>query len=154
VTAPYQRVISGDTDAFVAKLNGTGSPVFATYYGGPGLDRAYSIAVDTFVGGNNNIIVGGMTSGAFPATAIQTTYGGGAVDGFVVLMTGPAYSLGYATYVGGLGSDIVFSVCVGSAHNARVAGITNSAGLSTLGVAQPALAEAFDGFVALLKTAP
>ena len=87
-------------------------------------------------------------------TAVQTTFGG-VVDAFVVLLKGGiTYSVGYATYLGGAGIDVAYSVCVGSAHNARVAGITNSPGLATAGVAQPTIAGGYDGFVTRINTTP
>ena len=154
VVAAVQPTHGGGIDAYVAKFDGTGTTVFATYMGGSGHDRAYGIAVDTFSGGNNNIIIAGVTSGNFPATSVDTTFGG-AVDGFAVLLKGGAsYTMGYATYLGGAGSDVAYAVCVGSAHNARVAGITNSPGLATAGVAQPGIAGGLDGFVTRINTTP
>lgn len=145
-----QATYGGNHDAIVVALDPSGNPVFSSYYGGLGYDRAFGITVDTFTGGDNDIIIGGLTTGSFPATAVQTTYGGGSADGFVVLLNGPGplYTLGYATYLGGTGVDVVYSVCVGSAHSARVAGITNSPGLATAGVAGPNLAGGYDGFIA------
>ena len=156
MVAAVQPIYGGNNDAFVMKLNAAGTTVFSTYLGGVGYDRAHGIAVDTFAGGNSNIVVGGLTTGSFPtsAGAPQATYGGGPADGFVVLLAGPVYSVGYSTYLGGTGTDVVYGVCVGSAHNARVAGITNSAGLATAGVAQGASNGGFDGFVARIQTAP
>ena len=154
VVGAVQPTYGGNVDAFVAKFDAGGTTLFATYAGGAGFDRANGIAVDTFTGGTNNIIIAGLTSGSFPATAIQTTFGG-VVDAFVMLLKGRAtYSIGYATYLGGAGIDVAYSVCVGSGHNARVGGITNSPGLSTPGVAQPTIAGGYDGFVTLLDTSP
>jgi hypothetical protein len=154
VVAAVQSTYGGNGDAYVAKFNPTGATVFATYAGGAGVDKSYGIAVDTFTGGTNNIIIAGLTSGSFPVTAMQTTFGG-IVDAFVMLLKGGAsYSVGYATYLGGPGIDAAFSVCVGSAHNARVAGITNSPGRATPGVAQPTIAGGFDGFVTRINTTP
>ena len=67
-----QGTYGGNSDAFVVKLDQAGTNVFSSYYGGTGYDRAFGIAVDTFTGGNNNIVFGGLTTGAFPATAVQT----------------------------------------------------------------------------------
>jgi hypothetical protein len=161
--APVQANFGGAEDAFVVKLDPAGNTVFATYLGGAGIDRAYAIAVDTFshvpLGVTNNIFITGMTTGAFPATAIDTTFGGGGADAFVVGLQGggpPAtpYSVAYATYLGGTGAEIGYAIAVGSAGHARLAGITNSPGLATAGVAQPAIAGGFDVFVARLQTTP
>ncbi len=155
MVSAVQPTYGGNNDAFVMKLNAAGNTVFSTYLGGVGYDRAHGIAVDTFAGGNNNIVVGGLTTGFFPTSAApQAIYGGGPADGFVVLLAGPVYSVGYSTYLGGTGTDVVYGVSVGSAHNARVAGITNSAGLATAGVAQSNIAGELDGFVVRIQTAP
>jgi hypothetical protein len=158
LTAPVQLGFGGAEDAFVVKLDPAGNTVFSTYFGGAGIDRAYAIAVNTFTA-TNNIFITGMTTGGFPATAIDTTFGGGGADAFVVGLLGgglPAtpYSLGYATYLGGTGAEIGYAIAVGSAGHARVAGITNSPGLATAGVAQTTIAGGFDAFVAMLRTTP
>ena len=73
----------------------------------------------------------------------------------MVLFAGGAnYTVGYATYLGGTGVDVAYAVCVGSAHNARAAGITNSPGLATVGVAQTVPGAEYDGFVARVQTTP
>jgi hypothetical protein len=165
LVTPVQGNFGGVEDAYVVKLEPTaGNTVFSTYFGGAGVDRPYGIAVDTFPHGipgvvTNNIFITGMTTGAFPATAIDTTFGGGGADAFVVGLQGggpPAtpYSVAYATYLGGAGAEIGYAIAVGSAGHARVAGITNSPGLATVGVAQTTIAGGFDAFVARIQTTP
>ena len=64
-------------DAFVTKLNPTGSGlVYSTYLGGSGLEEGNGIAVGT---SGNAYITGYTGSGDFPTTAgaFQTTFGGG-----------------------------------------------------------------------------
>jgi Beta-propeller repeat len=43
---PWQGVLKGDCDAFAAKIDYLGHPLYATYLGGSSLDSAQSIAVD------------------------------------------------------------------------------------------------------------
>jgi hypothetical protein len=58
-----QPAIKGGQDAFVAKLNPTGSSLtFSTYLGGSGTDEGTGIALD----GSNNIYVTGYGSSGFP----------------------------------------------------------------------------------------
>ena len=80
---------SGYADAFVTKLNPTGSAlVYSTYLGGTGSDEGQGIAVDTL---GDTYVTGGTLSSDFPTTpgAFQTTCGGGEGnctigDGFVM----------------------------------------------------------------------
>jgi beta-propeller repeat-containing protein len=76
-----QATLKGSRDAFVTKLNSTGSAaVFSTYLGGTGDDQGLAIAVDA----SGNAYVTGGAAGAFPTTpgAYDTTFNG-ARDGFV-----------------------------------------------------------------------
>jgi len=72
----FQTTLGGATDAFVTKLNPTGSAlVYSTYLGGSGGDGGARIAVDSA----GNAYVTGSASTNFPTTpgAFQTTHGGG-----------------------------------------------------------------------------
>jgi hypothetical protein len=78
----YQAAFGGIGDAFVTKLNATGTAlVYSTYLGGAYLDEGAGIAVD----GSGNVYVAGRTGGSFPTTpgAYQTVFGGGPFDAFV-----------------------------------------------------------------------
>src|SRR5678815_5463295 len=56
----YRRTLSGDQDAFVAKLSPTGALVYSTYLGGSCSDIANAIAVDAagnaYITGRANIL--------------------------------------------------------------------------------------------------
>src|SRR5262245_563222 len=70
-------------DAFVTKLNATGSAlVYSTYLGGNGGEEGFSLTVDS---SGNAYVTGGTNSSNFPTTpgAFQTTFRGGDVDAFV-----------------------------------------------------------------------
>jgi hypothetical protein len=80
-TDAYQTTNHGNTDAFLASLNGTGSGLlYGTYLGGSGADYGYGVIAD---GGGNAFLTGETYSANFPTTpgAFQTTGGGG--DAFV-----------------------------------------------------------------------
>ena len=67
----------GDIDAFVTKLDATGSGlVYSTYLGGSDADSGFGIAVD---GAGSAYVTGSTRSTNFPTTAgaAQTTYAGG-----------------------------------------------------------------------------
>src|SRR5881397_4065978 len=90
-------------DAFVTKLNPTGSAlVYSTYLGGSVDDSGFGIAVDA---AGNAYVTGLTTSSDFPTTpgAFQATFGGGFEHAFVTKLdttkTGPN-SLVYSTYLG------------------------------------------------------
>ena len=78
----FQTTYGGNQDAFVTKLNPTGTAlVYSTYLGGTSGDYGLGIAVDT---AGNAYVTGGTESTDFPTTAgaYQTTYGG-TYDAFV-----------------------------------------------------------------------
>ena len=64
---PLRPALSGSTDAFVAKLNPSGSAlVYSTYLGGSADERGFGVAVDTL---GQAVVVGWTQSADFPATA-------------------------------------------------------------------------------------
>src|SRR5205814_9247046 len=95
--------VFGAGDAFVTKLNPTGSAlVYSTYLGGSSSDAGYGIAVDA---AGNAYVTGGTGSTDFPTTAgafKTTTPGGG---GFATEKNESATGWGivYSTYGGGIG---------------------------------------------------
>lgn len=83
VSSPIQASNAGFYDATVSLLNAAGSAlIFSTYLGGTGDEAGQGIAVDS---SGNAYVVGGTFSTDLPATpgAFQTSYGGGAYDGFL-----------------------------------------------------------------------
>src|SRR5207302_5896927 len=105
----------GNADAFVTKLNPTGSAlIYSTYLGGSGEEGGKGIAVDS---AGNAFVTGDTSAANFPTTpgAFQATYGGGNFDTFVTNLnpTGPA--LIYSTYLGCSGVDETNGIAVDSA---------------------------------------
>src|SRR3972149_818785 len=100
---PIQGSNAGEADAFVTKINSSGTAlVYSTYLGGSGGDWGNDIAVDT---SGNAYITGGTVSTNFPtASAIQGSNAGGS-DVFVTKINEPGSSLVYSTYLGGSSSD-------------------------------------------------
>lgn len=121
-------------DAFVTKYAPTAAagvtPVmlFSTYLGGNGEDHANAVALDEI----GHILVGGSTGSTnFPLlNAVQTTFGGGAVefptDGFVTDLVADGTALRYSTYLGGSLNDTVNGIAAPQTAIAVVTGTTDS----------------------------
>ena len=95
----------GSSDAFVTKLNPTGTALaYSTYLGGSGDDSGGSIALD----GNDNAYITGQTdsSGAnvFSVNATQPAIGG-LFDAFVSEINSSGTQLVFSTYLGGPGVE-------------------------------------------------
>ena len=140
----FQTASGGGSDAFVTKLNLTGSAlVYSTYLGGSDFDVARGIAIDAA----GNAYVSGFTASTnFPTTlgAFQTTYGGGALDAFVAKVDPTGSVLVYSTYLGGSDIDGSVGIAVDAAGNAYVTGGTSSTNFPTTpGALQTTFAGAF-----------
>jgi len=113
----------GDFDAFVAKLNSTGSDVFyITCLGGDDDDRGYGISVDN----SGNAYVTGYTSSInFPTKdSIQSDQGGD--DIFVTKLNSTGDNIIYSTYLGGSNLDVGSSISIDGLDNAYITGYTES----------------------------
>ena len=119
----------GNSDAFVAKLNPTGSAlVYSTFLGGTGDDFGQAIAVDSSA---NIYVTGGTRSPDFPATpgAFQTACGGrncSAGNAFVTKLNSAGSSLVYSTYLGGSAGGWGYGMIVDASGNTYVTGLTTS----------------------------
>jgi len=150
--AAFQPTLAGGSrfgaqNAFVTKLNSSGSAlVYSTYLGGTSSrapDSGYGIAVDV---DGNAYVTGYTTSNNFPTTpgafqpAISGPYFSGGIpqDAFVTKFN-PAGSVVYSTYLGGSYDDSGVGIAVDAAGNAYVTGGTGSSDFpTTAGVFQPA----------------
>ncbi len=127
--SPLQAVFSGGViDAFVAKLNPTGSAlVYSTYLGGSDLDTADAVAVDT---AGNAYVTGSTASTDFPtASPLQAVPRG--IDAFVAKLSATGSALVYSTYLGGSSFDYALGIAVDPSGNAYVTGQTESTDFPT-----------------------
>ena len=78
--SPFQSSRNGPQDAFVTKLNPSGSTVlYSTYLGGSAEDEAHAIAIDS---GGKIFLTGETRSSNFPMQgALDSSYGGGSCQG-------------------------------------------------------------------------
>jgi hypothetical protein len=126
---PMRQVCQGG-DSFVFKLSADGSTlIYSTYLNGVGFETGRSIAVD----GDGSAYVTGFTgSSDFPVIdALQSKFGGGKYDAFVIKLNPNGSALEYSTYLGGLGDEGGYGIAVDHAGNAYVAGYTNSSNFPT-----------------------
>src|SRR5579871_4992061 len=131
-----QRTLAGTSNAFIAKLNPSGTALaYSTYLGGSQDDSGYAIAVDT----SGNAYLTGLTSSSnFPTTpgAVQTTNGGS--DAFVAKLNASGTALLYSTRFGGSNSDYGSAIALDASGNAYITGTTNSIDFPTTpGALQP-----------------
>jgi hypothetical protein len=121
----FQTTFGGVLDAFVTKLNPTGSAlVYSTYLGGNDTDQGLGIAVDA---GGNAYVLGSTSSTNFPTTAgaPQPTFGG-VLDASVTKLNPAGSALVYSTYLGGSSDDFPGGIALDAAGNAYVTGYTLS----------------------------
>jgi len=150
-TSPFQGSNGGSTDAFVTKLNPSGSGlVYSTYLGGSGADSGNAIAVDL---SGNAYVAGATASANFPtAHPFQGSNGGGANDAFVAKLNPNGDGLVYSTYLGGSGVDVASAIAVDFSGAAYVAGNTKSTNFPTASPFQGANAGGSDAFVTKLNS--
>jgi hypothetical protein len=120
-TSPH---FAGDTgDAFVTKLNATGSAVvYSTFIGGSSDDAGFKIAADA---GGAVYVAGYTASTDFPVTTSQTYFGGSA-DAFALKLNPLGSMLDYAFLEGTTRTDQGFDIAIDAQGAAYVAGINGS----------------------------
>ena len=145
-TTLYAGTGGGFSDAFLAKLDATGSTlVYSTYLGGDYYDEGHGVAVDS----QGNAYVTGLTrSFSFPtANALQPNFGG-ASDAFIAKFNPAGAALIYSTYLGGSDDDFGYGIAVDFSGNAHVTGWTRSPDFPTVNPLQPSPGSTGDAFVA------
>jgi Bacterial Ig-like domain (group 3)/Beta-propeller repeat len=145
---PLQPSLGGAADAFVVKLNPTGSAlVYSTYLGGSGAEFGLGIALD---GAGNAYVTGTTASTNFPVTAgaFQTSCAGSSCgDAFVSKLNSKGSALIYSTYLGGSGEDVGQSIAVDAGDHAYVTGYTSSTDFPTKNPLQASYSGKYDIFV-------
>ena len=155
--ALFSTYRGGTFDAFLTKLNPTGTAlVYSTFFGGGSFDEATDVAVD-----DSGVYLSGVTSsGNFPLkNAFRSFYSGaGSIsigDGFVTKFSADGASLVYSTYLGGNGDDEVLSIALAPEGTVCLTGSTSSTNFplvnpyqSTFSIAQ---ADSFHVFVSRLS---
>ena len=148
-----QPTSGGSYDAFVTKINASGSAlVYSTYLGGSGGDSGFGIAVD---GSGNAYVTGDTESTNFPtANALQPTFDGGLGDAFVTEIDASGSALVYSTYLGGSTGDLAAGIAVDASSNAYVTGFTISTNFPTTAGAFQTNIGGFNGNAFVTKIGP
>ena len=119
----------GGVDAFVTKLNATGSGlVYSTYLGGTGQNWGNGIAVDS---AGNAYVTGLTSSTGFPVTSGAFGTASGGWDAFVTKLNTVGGALVYSTYLGGSNNIWGYAIALDPSGSAYVAGTTDSADFPT-----------------------
>ncbi len=124
-TQGFQGTFGGNVDAFVTKLNPTGSGiVYSTYLGGSGAGAALrDTAVDIALDSDGNAYVTGRTGSAdFPLTAgvFQTEIV--VSDAYIAKLSADGQTLIYSTLIGGNNQDKPSGIAVDHLGNAYITG--------------------------------
>lgn len=147
VRSPYDGTINGVSDAFLMKINPSGTAILmSTYLGGrnPG-DRILDIEVDR----DGLIYVCGETSSLnFPlVNPFQSTYSGN-FDGFVAILGSGGSRLLFSSLLGGSSQDTIYGLALDEEHNIYLTGSTRSGNFPTVRAMQPQIRGEVDAFVA------
>lgn len=115
-------------DAFVVKMNPSGTPQWRLFFGGVNEDICSSIAIDA---GNNVIITGNTSSpdlpvvGCVPSTLKGPSGASQKIDAYVAKFDNTGL-LQFSTYLGGASQDYGLSITTDAANNVIISGTTNS----------------------------
>jgi uncharacterized protein (TIGR03437 family) len=144
----YAGSESGD-EAFVAKLDATGSSfVYSSYLGGGASDTGTGIVVDS---SGTAYIAGFTTSVNFPVVnAFQATLAGSG-DVFVARVNASGSALSWSTYLGGANFDNANGIALSRTGDIYIAGVTSSSNFPVNNAIQSTLKGTQDGFIARLK---
>jgi hypothetical protein len=148
--SPIRSSNVSSVDAFVTKLNPTGSAlVYSTYLGGSATDYGTGIAVDP---SGNAYVTGIVGSTDFPVASPMQPKLAGADDVFVTKLNPSGSAFVYSTYLGGGSVDDAYALAIDQSGNAWVTGRTNSSDFPLTSPLQ-ATRFAFDMFVTEINAA-
>jgi hypothetical protein len=154
VVNAFQSTLGGGQDAFVAKLNPSGTALaYSTYFGGWNKAGEFEEAAGIAVDGSGNAIIAGTTSSrSFPVlNAIQPTIAGGNTDGFIAKLSSAGNSLLFSTYLGGAAEEQLNGVALAADGGIIVAGYTGSSNFPIANPLQSTKAPGYDAIIARLS---
>jgi hypothetical protein len=156
VASAFQASNAGGQDGFGAALNPTGTGlIFSTYIGGSGGSPGAPEQVNAIAfGPGGNVMFAGVTSSTnFPVTSgvLQSTFGGGNTDGFLISLNPTNHGITKSTYLGGSGDDAITALAADSCCWLYAAGSTSSTDFPTQNPVQASNGGALDAFVTKLS---
>ena len=151
---PLQPGMAGQQDAFVTKLNASGSArVYSTCLGGEWNEYVAGIVVDSM---GRAVIVGDTSSQNYPTKDPFQEFGGGSTyDAFITQLSSSGSALRFSTYWGGsgppLGDDSGNGVAVDRRGNIYVVGTTSASDFPVKNPVQGSLQGRADAFVVKIE---
>ncbi len=147
VAGSYDTSFGGNFDAFVTKVNTTGTGlVWSTFIGGTGSDGVNDLVLD----GSGTVYVTGQAAAGFPTTAgAYDSTVNGTFDGHATKLSANGSSLLYSTVFGGSGSEDGTAIAFGDADTLYIAGDTPSSDFPTTAGAYDTTKSSSDDIFAL-----
>jgi hypothetical protein len=150
-TGAFDVSFNGERDAFLSKLNSSGSALhYSTFIGGTGDETGRDIDIDM---DGNAYLTGKVSSTDFPLTQDAfDSHLDGTRDGYVTKVNSSGSGLIYSTYFGGSGDDDGTGIKVDSSGNMYFTGRTQSNDFPvTSGAYDTSWNGAHDGYLAKLS---
>ncbi|MCZ7555425.1 MAG: fibronectin type III domain-containing protein [Bacteroidia bacterium] len=152
VVQPWQPQIAGEADMFLAKFRPDGVPIWATFFGGSGMEGTNT--TEGYGGGLTTDASGAIYAGFFssstdiPVAHAQQAQYSGTTDGFLLKFSSGG-ALGWSTYLGGSEADEILGCAATPQGTVAVCGYTRSGDFPLLHPLQSSfIPNQFDGFVA------
>lgn len=146
----FQPAFGGDTDAFVVKLDPSGTNLlYSSFLGGSNVDYGQAMAVDQY---GNVYVTGSTQSTDFPTVNPIQAGNNGNGDAFVAEVNTQATELVYSTYLGGGSADSGQGIAVDLGGSAYVTGFTFSSNFPTYFPLQASSGGSVDAFVTKLSS--
>lgn len=124
----FQQTSGGGQDGVIFKMDSSlSTQLWSSYIGGSSSDAAYGISLNAT---GMACITGGTASSDFPTTpgALQTTFMGGSVDGFITKIDANGNTILNSTYYGSNNYDQSFFIGIDNIGNYVVFGQTEASG--------------------------
>jgi hypothetical protein len=141
----FQPTFGGNTDAFVTKLDPSGTTLlYSSFLGGSDVDYGNAIALDQY---GNAYVTGYTESTDFPTVNPIQSGNAGNGDAFVAEVNTQATALVYSTYLGGSSADSGQGIAADAGGDAYVVGYTFSTNFPTYDAYQVANGGSVDAFI-------
>ncbi len=145
----YQGTHAGNDDMVIFRLNGAGTMLWSTYYGGSNNEWGKGIGADL---GGNCYVAGFTSSTNFPTQGgVSPAFQGGTND-VAFLKLDNAGVRQWASYYGSTGNEQANALVADAAGNSYLTGYTNSANFPTVNPIQAVKNNVYDAFVMKLNT--